>query len=272
MRVKEESERASLKLNIKKAKIVASNPITSWQIERENVEVVTDFLILGSKITSDDDCSHEIRRRLLLGQSEVAQSCPTLCDPMDCSQPASSIHGIFQARGLEWGAIASMTNIDRVLKSRDITLPTEVCIVKAVVFPMVLYGCESWMVKKAEHRRTDVFELWCWKRFLKVLWTAKRSNQSILRETNSEYSLEGLMLKLKRQYFGQLMQTADSLEKTLMLGKTEGRRRRGHQRIRLLDGITNEMNLGKLQEMVRDREACHAAVHGVAKSQTQLDD
>ena len=192
MRVKEESERASLKLNIKKAKIMASNLITSWQIEVENVEVVTDFLILGSKITADDDCSHEIRRRLLLGQK-------------------------------------AMTNIDHVLKSRDITLPTEVCIVKAAVFPMVLYGCESWMVKKAEHQRTDVFELWCWRRFLKVLWTAKRSNQSILRETNSEYSLERLMLKL--QYFGQLMQTTNSLEKTLMLGKTEGRRRIGHQRM-----------------------------------------
>ena len=192
MRVKEESERASLKLNIKKAKIMASNLITSWQIEVENVEVVTDFLILGSKITADDDCSHEIRRRLLLGQK-------------------------------------AMTNIDHVLKNRDITLPTEVCIVKAAVFPMVLYGCESWMVKKAEHQRTDVFELWCWRRFLKVLWTAKRSNQSILRETNSEYSLERLMLKL--QYFGQLMQTTNSLEKTLMLGKTEGRRRIGHQRM-----------------------------------------
>ena len=125
-----------------------------------------------------------------------------------------------------------MTNLDSVLKSRDITLPTEVCIVKAVVFPMVLYGCESWMVKKEEHQRTDVFELWCWKRFLKVLWTAKRSNQSILRETNSEYSLEGLMLKLKLQYFGHLLQIVDSLEKSLMLGKIEGRRRRGHQRMR----------------------------------------
>ena len=171
---------------------MASNLITTWQIEVENGEVVTDFLILGSKITADDDCSHEIRRRLLLGQK-------------------------------------AMTNIDHVLKSRDITLPTEVCIVKAAVFPMVLYGCESWMVKKAEHQRTDVFELWCWRRFLKVLWTAKRSNQSILRETNSEYSLERLMLKL--QYFGQLMQTTNSLEKTLMLGKTEGRRRVGHQRM-----------------------------------------
>ena len=171
---------------------MASNLITSWQIEVENVEVVTDFLILGSKITADDDCSHEIRRRLLLGQK-------------------------------------AMTNIDHVLKSRDITLPTEVCIVKAAVFPMVLYGCESWMVKKAEHQRTDVFELWCWRRFLKVLWTAKKSNQSLLRETNSEYSLERLMLKL--QYFGQLMQTTNSLEKTLMLGKTEGRRRIGHQRM-----------------------------------------
>ena len=143
-----------------------------------------------------------------------------------------------------------MTNIDHVLKSRDITLLTEVCIVKAAVFPMVLYGCESWMVKKAEHWRTDVFELWCWRRFLKVLWTAKRSNQSILKETNSEYSLERLMLKL--QYFGQLMQTTNSLEKTLMLGKTESRRRIGHQRMWLLDSSTNAMNLGKLQEMMRE--------------------
>ena len=175
------------------------------------VEVVTDFLFLGSKVTADGDCSHEIRRRLLLGRK-------------------------------------AMANLDSVLKSRDITLLTKVSIVKAMGFPVVTYGCESWTIKKAERQRTDVFELWCWRRLLRVSWTAKRSNQSILREINSEYSLEGLMLKL--QYFGHLIQTADSLEKSLILEKIEGRRRRGHQRMRWLDGITNvmDMNLGKLQD------------------------
>ena len=189
MRVKEKSERAGLKLNIKKIKIMKSGPIIPWQIEGKKVEVVTDFHFLGSKITVDSTCRHEIRRPLLLGRK-------------------------------------TMTNLDSVLKSRDIALPTKVHIVKAMVLPVVTYCCESWTVKKVEHQRTDAFELWCWRRLLKVPWTA-RSNQSVLREINPEYSLEGLMLKLKLQYFGRLMQTDNLLEKSLMLGKIEGRRRRG---------------------------------------------
>ena len=191
---------------------MASGPITAWQIEwGGNVEVVTDFLLLGSKITADGDCSHEIRRRLLFGRK-------------------------------------AMTNLDSVLKSRHITLPTKVRIVKAMVFPVVMYGCERWIIKKAECQRIDASELWCWRRLLKVPWMARRSNQSILREINPEYSLEGLMLKLKLQYLGHLMGIDDSLEKSLMLGKIEGRRRRGHQRMRWFDCITDamDMNLGKL--------------------------
>ena len=193
MRVKEESERAGLKLNIKKTQFIASSPTTSGQIEGETVEVVTDFLFLGSKITANGDCSYEIRGQLLLGRE-------------------------------------AMTNLDSVLKSRDNTLSTKLRIVKAMVFPVVTYDCESWTVKKAERQRIDAFELWCWRRLLRVPWTV-RPNQSILKEISPEYSLEGSMLKLKLRYFGHQMRTADSLEKSLMLGKIEGRRI-GHQRMR----------------------------------------
>ena len=233
MKVKEESEKVGLKLNIQKTKIMASGPITSWQINGETMETVADFIFLGSKITADGDCSHEIKRRLLLGRKV-------------------------------------MPNLDSILKSRDITLPIKVRLVKAIVSPVVIYRCASWTIKKAKSQRIDAFELWCWKRLLRVPWTTRRSNQSILKESSPGCSLEGLMLKLKRQYFGHLMQRVDSLEKTLMLGKIEGRRR-GRQRMRWLDGITNslDMGLGGLRELVGQRglECCRPRV---AKSGTQL--
>ena len=182
-------KRVGLKLNIQKTKIMASGPITSWQIDGETMETVTDFIFWGSKIAADGDCRHGIKRLLLLGRKV-------------------------------------MTNLDSILKNRDITLPTEVRLVKAMVFQVVMYGCESWTIKKAEHLRIDAFELWCWRRLLRVPWTARRSNQSILKISPGCF-LEGMMLKLKLQYFGHLMQIADSLEKILMLGKIEGGRRRG---------------------------------------------
>ena len=195
MKVKEESQKVGLKLKIQKTKIMASGPITPWEIDGETVETVSDFIFWVSKITADGDCSHEIKRRLLLGRKV-------------------------------------MTNLDSIFKSRDIMLLNKVRLVKAMVFPVVMYGCESWTVKKAERQRIDAFELWCWRKLLRVPWTARRSNQSILKEISPGISLEGMMLKLKLRYFGHLMRRVDSLEKTLMLGGIGGRRRRGRQRMR----------------------------------------
>ena len=206
MKVKEESGKVGLKLNIEKTKIMVSSPISSWQIDGEKMRIVRDFIFGGSKITTDGDCSHEIKRHLLLGRK-------------------------------------AMTNLDSILKSRDITLPTKVHLVKAMVFPVVMHGCESWTIKKAECQRKDAFELWCWRRLLRIPWTARTSNQSILTEISPEDSLERLMLKLKLEYFGYLMRRTDSLEKTLMLAMIEGRRRRGQERMRWLGGITDSMDM-----------------------------
>ena len=255
MKVKEQSEKVGLKLIIQKTKIMAYGPITLWQIDGETVKTLADFTLGASKITADGDCNHEIKRYFSLRESydqprqhiikqrhyftnkglsaaaKSLQSCPTLCDPIDGSPPGSPVPRILQARTLKWVAIsfskAWKWKVKVKLLSRVQLLATPWTAVKAMVFPVVMSGCESWTIKKAEHWKIDAFELWCWRRLLRVPRMARRSNQSILKEISPEYSLEGLMLKLKLQYFGHLMRRADSFEKTLMLGKIEGREERG---------------------------------------------
>ena len=233
MKVKEESKKAGLKLNTQKTKILVSGPITSWQIDGKTVETVSDFVFLGSKITADGDCNHEIIRRLLLGRK-------------------------------------AMTNLDSILKSRDITLPTKVQIIKAIVFTIVMCGCDSWTIKKAKHQRINAFELWCWRRLLRVPWTARRSNQSILKEISPEYSLEGLMLKLKLQYFGHLVWKKQCIGEDPDAGKDWEEKGTAEDKMVGWCHWLNGHAFEQLWEMVMDRKAWSAAVHKVTKSQTWL--
>uniref|UniRef100_A0A803TTK5 ribonuclease H n=1 Tax=Anolis carolinensis TaxID=28377 RepID=A0A803TTK5_ANOCA len=236
-KVKEESAKAGLQLNIKKTKIMATRPIDNRQIEGENVEAVTDFIFLGAKITADADCSQEIRRRLLLGRR-------------------------------------AMANLERILKSRDITLATKVRIVKAMALPIVTYGCESWTIRKAERRKTDAFELWCWRKILRVPWTTRRSNQSILQEIMPDCSLEGRILETKMKYFDHIMRRQERLEKIMMLGEMEGKRKRGQPRVRWMDGIleVTGSTLKELRVATADREFWRGLVHEVTKSRKRLNE